>query len=105
MNLPSKLKFIDPKLHRAFNLLPSGNADDQQLYAGLLKAFQNIEKNAFCGTPIPTKQIPAIYMKKYHIYGLWKYDLPDSWRLWYTIENDQILVVSILLEWMDHKKT
>lgn len=105
MTLPSNLKFIDPRLHRAFNQLPSGNTDDRQLYAGLLRAFQDIEKNAFCSTPIPTKQIPVVYMNKYHIYSLRKYDLPDGWQLWYSIENDRILVVSILLEWREHKKT
>lgn len=44
-------------------------------------------------------------MNKYHIYSLRKYDLPDGWQLWYSIENDRILVVSILLEWREHKKT
>jgi len=29
--------------------------------------------------------------------------LPDAWRLLYSIENQEILVVSIILEWMDHK--
>ena len=31
------------------------------------------------------------------------YDLPNGWRLIYTIETNEILVLAIILEWFDHK--
>lgn len=45
---------------------------------------------------------PAEYLKKYKVKNLWKYNLPDAWRLIYSIEQGQLLVIAIVLEWMDH---
>ena len=73
------------------------------MYDWLIRAFKDIEVNAFCGVQIPTRLIPKVYLKKYTIKNLWKYNLPNVWRLLYSIENNRILVVSIILEWMDHK--
>jgi len=42
-------------------------------------------------------------IKKYKISNLWKYDLTNGWRLIYTIESDEIRIISIILEWFDHK--
>lgn len=52
---------------------------------------------------ISEKLWPNEYIKKYKITNLWKYDLPDGWRLIYTIESNKIKIVSIILEWFDHK--
>ena len=103
MKLPSKLKFTDSKIRQAFEKLSNGNTGERQLYDWLLRAFEDIEENAFCGIQIPTRLIPKVYLKKYGIKNLWKYNLPNAWRLLYSIENNRILVVSIVLEWMNHK--
>jgi hypothetical protein len=103
MKLLSKLKFADKKLQESFGKLSRGNAEERQLYDWLLRAFNDIEENAFCGIQIPTRLIPEAYNKKYPIKNLWKYNLPNAWRLLYSIENNKIFVVSIVLEWMDHK--
>jgi len=73
------------------------------MYNLLSRALEDIENNAFCGIQIPKKLIPADYIKKYNIKNLWKYNLPDAWRLIYSIQGKNLLVFSIILEWMDHK--
>jgi len=103
MKLVSKVKFTDKKIHVAFEELRNGNADERKMYDWLVRAFKDIEANAFCGIQIPTRLIPKVYQKKYVIKNLWKYNLPNAWRLLYSIENNRILVVSIVLEWMSHK--
>lgn len=103
MKLPSKLKFTDNKIRLAFDKLSSGNSEQRQLSNWLARAFKDIEENAFCGIQIPNKLIPKTYQKKYDIKNLWKYDLPNAWRLLYSIEDNKVLVISIILEWMDHK--
>ncbi len=36
--------------------------------------------------------------------NLWKYDLPDGWRIIYTITTpNKIEILAIILEWSDHK--
>ena len=103
MKLPSKIQFADEKVKKAFFELENAKGDEKQLYEFLERAFNDIEENAFCGIQIPKKQIPKDYVKKYGIKNLWKYNLPNAWRLIYSIESNQILVLSIVLEWMDHK--
>ncbi|MBU2633629.1 MAG: type II toxin-antitoxin system RelE/ParE family toxin [Nanoarchaeota archaeon] len=103
MNLPSKVKFFDEKLKKAFEELQKGKGEEKKLYEWLERAFKDIEENAFCGIQVPKKIIPREYIQKYKIHNLWKYNLPNSWRLLYSIENQDIIVVSIILEWMNHK--
>ena len=101
MILPSKIKFADEKLKIAFERLMESKED--QLYKFLTRAFSDIELNAFCGIQIPKKLIPKEYLKRYNVSNLWKYNLPNAWRLLYSIERDDVIVISIILEWMDHK--
>lgn len=104
MKLPTNLRFSNKKVQQAFEDLKIGNPEQQKLYERLLSAFRDIQENAFCGIQIPTRLVPKVYLKKYHIKNLWKYNLPDAWRLLYSIENHKIHVISIVLEWMNHKK-
>ena len=32
-----------------------------------------------------------------------EYDLPNGWRLIYTIESDDLKIMNIILEWFSHK--
>ena len=101
MKLPSKVKFADENVKEAFEEL--SELGESKVYNWLVRAFKDIEENAFCGIQIPKRLIPKEYVKKYNVHNLWKYNLPDAWRLIYSIENQEILVVSIILDWMDHK--
>ena len=67
------------------------------------RAMKDIKNNPSCGTKIPKKLWPRVYIEKYNILNLWKYDLPNSWRLIYTIKEDDIQVIGVILEWFDHK--
>jgi hypothetical protein len=48
--------------------------------------------------------MPKEYIKKYGIENLWKYNLPNAWRLLYSVARDEVMVISIVLEWLPHKK-
>jgi len=44
-------------------------------------------------------------IKKYRIRNLWKYDLPDGWRLLYSITTPtKVEILSIIIEWFNHKE-
>lgn len=103
MILPSKVRFADKKVQKAFEELVDSYKNERKIYDWLIRAFQDIEENAFCGIQIPKRLIPMTYLNKYKINNLWKYNLPNAWRLLYSVENQEILVVSIILNWMDHK--
>ena len=52
----------------------------------------------------PDHPVSEEYSSKYKVKNLWKYDLPKGWRLIYSIANSEIVVVSLILEWFDHKE-
>ena len=102
--MKSEIVFADRKIKKAFEKLKISKTEDRKLYEFLLRAFEDLEKNASSGIQIQKKLIPKEYTNKYgSLDNLWKYDLPNGWRLIYTIKKDQIIVLSIILEWMDHK--
>ena len=102
MKLPSKITFAEDKLKKAFEKLKEDKTEDTQLYKFLVRAFKDIEENAFCGIRISKKLIPKEYKKKYGIDNLWKYNLPNAWRIIYSVGKEELIVVSIVLEWLDH---
>ncbi|MFA6023300.1 MAG: hypothetical protein WC781_04385 [Candidatus Pacearchaeota archaeon] len=104
MILPSETRFVEESVKEAFYDLENGDSSEKELFKFISQAMDNIEKNAFCGIQIPKIQIPKEYIKKYGIANLWKYDLPNAWRLIYTIRGGKAIVVSVILEWMSHKE-
>ncbi len=101
--MKSQIVFADEKLKKEFEELKE--IKEIKLYEQLSKAFRNLEGNSFCGIQIPKELIPKEYHKKYgEITNLWKYNLPDAWRLIYTIKNNKVALLSIVLEWMNHKE-
>ena len=101
--MKSKVFFGDEQLKAAFDDLKTSKTEDKNLYKWISRAIDDIEENAFCGVQVPKKQIPKEYIKKYEIDNLWKYDLPSAWRLLYSVAGDKVQIVSIVLEWLDHK--
>ena len=105
MELTCEVKFGDENLKKAYLELESGKFEDKQLKEWLDQAVNEVRSNAFCGIQIPKRLIPKEYNKKYGpLTNLWKYNLPNAWRLIYTIKRDEVIVLSIVLEWMSHKE-
>lgn len=102
--MKSKIVFADIKIKESFEKLKDSRTENKQLYQWLLRAFRDLEQNAFCGIQIPKRLIPKKYIQKYSIDNLWKYNLPNAWRLIYSVAADKVIVISIIIEWMDHKK-
>ena len=79
--MKSKVVFADSKLKEVFEKFKDSKTEDQKLYKWLNRAFDDIAEDAFCGIQIPKKLIPKVYIEKYGIDNLWKYNLPNAWRL------------------------
>ena len=103
MKLPSKYRFVDEDIKKAFYKLENGDSSEKELFRFINQALQNIEENAFCGIQIPKRLIPKEYSQKTGVDNLWKYDLPRGWRLIYSIAREEVIVISLILEWFDHK--
>ena len=79
-------------------------AKDQELYRHIENAFNNIKEDPVCGIKIPQRLIPREWVKKFAVNNLYKYNLPDAWRLFYSLVGSQIEIVAIILGCFDHKE-
>jgi len=92
--------FIDNKVKGEYE---KAKYENPQLFRFLERATNDLKESPFCGIKIPKNLWPKDYVKRYSIDNLWKYDMPNAWRLIYTISKDQIKILAIILEWFDHK--
>ena len=103
--MKSKVVLADMKLKESLEKLKHSKQEDRNVHKWIERALSDLEKDAFCGIQIPKRLIPAEYLKKFgRLDNLWKYNLPNAWRLIYTVKKDQVVVLSIILEWMRHKE-
>ncbi|MEW5759198.1 MAG: hypothetical protein AB1779_00355 [Candidatus Thermoplasmatota archaeon] len=102
--MKSRVVFADKKVKEAYEKLRDSTTEDKKLYLWLNRAFDDLAENAFCGIQIPKKLIPKEYIKKYGIDNLWKYNLPNAWRLLYSVARDEVIIISIIIEWLSHKR-
>lgn len=97
---PSQVVFISEELEKNFDKLSETN----QIKKSIKRAIEDLKQNAFWGIRIPKKLFPEEYVSKYNITNLWKYDLPDGWRLIYTVTSEnKVELISAILEWFNHK--
>ena len=81
---------------------------DNKIHKQLLKAIEreedNLRTDMHHGIQIEKSKIPKEYIHQYGITNLWKIDLPGYWRMTYTIVGNEFEIISVLLEFMDHKE-
>ncbi len=99
----ASVAFVSEKLKEKFGELKEGKFEDQKLYKFIERAINDLKNKPGCGIRIPKNIWPKEYVNQYQVTNLWKYDLPNGWRLIYTIEADDIVIVSIILKWFNHK--
>jgi len=99
--MESKVIFSDRELREAFNEL---SKSDPRLYKEITIALNDIKQNAFFGRNVKKKLIPKKFRQKYNITNLWIYNLRKDWRLLYSITNNEVEVLAIVLDWMNHKE-
>ena len=98
---PSVVVFISDELENTFNELK----EDDPIKKGIVRAIKDLRVNAFSGIQVPKRLFPKEYIVKYGINNLWKYDLPNGWRLLYTITaENEVELISAILEWFNHKE-
>jgi Txe/YoeB family toxin of Txe-Axe toxin-antitoxin module len=97
---PSEVVFANEKIGEAFRELK----EEDDLKKSIKRAILDIQTNAYSGIQIPKRLFPKEYVLKYKINNLWKYDLPDGWRLIYTLNPlNRVEILSVILEWFNNK--
>ena len=75
-------------------------------YAALWRSINEKEalllKNPAYGTKIQRRLIPKEYIIMHGIDNLWKINLAGYWRMIYTLDTNEVRIIAIVLDIMDH---
>jgi len=81
-----------------------GHGEARYLLGIIDKAIVKLKQDREAGKRIPKRLIPREYIVKYGVTNLWKLNLDRYWRMIYTIVGDQIRLVSVIIEVLNHKR-
>ncbi len=74
----------------------------------MIKAITNkfglIKNNPHYGNPIAKNIIPKKYYKNYGITNLFRVELPNYWRMLYTLASNETEIIIFVLGIMNHKE-
>lgn len=78
---------------------------ERSILKSILQKSELIKSNFQYGDPIAKKLIPEEYVKKYGITNLFRVELPNFWRMLYSVEEGetQIEIIAFVLDIIDHK--
>ncbi|MFA5247449.1 MAG: type II toxin-antitoxin system RelE/ParE family toxin [Candidatus Micrarchaeia archaeon] len=97
------MAFADERVRTAFQRLKSGRSEERRLAELIDRAIRELLVNPLAGVVVPRRLWPQEYVRRYHIANLRKYDLPEGWRLIYFLKGNEVEIITVLLEWFDHK--
>ena len=86
------------------------NASKSQIDNSILNAINNkveiIKINSHYGNPIQKDRIPNEYIIKYNIKNLFRVELPNYWRMLYTLTNNdsEVHIIAFVLDIINHKE-
>ena len=78
------------------------SSKDITLLNAINRIFDILISNPFYGENAKKDLIPKEYKQKYDADNLFIADLPDYWRMIYTLESDEIEIIAFVLDIIDH---
>ena len=99
---------LSPEAKEVYETL-NRKAPDSKIERTILNALSMkidlIKNNIHYGQPIAKKLIPQEYFAKYGITNLFRVELPNSWRMLYTLSNgeSEVEIIAFILDMVDHK--
>ena len=97
----NKVVFLNEEVERLFETL----SDDDPLKKGIKQAIKEIGENCQAGEHIsPNSILSENCLRKYGAKNIRVFDLPLFYRLIYSIAPNEIEIISVILDWPDHKK-
>lgn len=79
-------------------------SDHQVLFNSIKQKIDFLKANPRYGIHISKDKIPKEYIQKFDINNLWKINLSGAWRMLYSIRGNEIEILSLILDILDHKK-
>ncbi|MEW6748735.1 MAG: hypothetical protein AB1295_03450 [Candidatus Micrarchaeota archaeon] len=79
---------------------------EQTFLNAVNKKIELIKSNVHYGDSVAKKLIPSEYKTKYGVDNLFRVELPNYWRMLYTLTEgeSQIEIIAFVLDMIDHKE-
>lgn len=97
----ARIVYADNKIKKSFKKL---ELRDKEFFDHVKNAMRNIAKDPACGIKLSKKLIPKEFIKKYQINNLYKYNLPNAWRLLYSLTGAKVELLALILSCLNHKQ-
>jgi mRNA-degrading endonuclease RelE of RelBE toxin-antitoxin system len=81
-----------------------GDGEAEYLLKLIDKGIAKLIENHEGGQKIQKTMWPKYYVNKYGINNLWRLRLDDYWRMIYTVVGEQVRIVAVILEVLNHKE-
>ncbi len=94
------------KIYKFLNYKSQTSKTERMILNALNKKIEIIKINAHYGDPISKNLIPIEYKEKYGNINLFRIELPQFWRMLYTLTNNetQIEIIAFVIDILDHKR-
>ena len=92
------------EVYKHLNEEASKSKTDQTILKAINKKVELIKANPHYGNPIAKKLIPQEYKDKYNVSNLFRVELPNFWRMLYTLTDGElnIEIIAFVLDIIDH---
>jgi len=92
------------KVYKHLNEEAPKSKTDQTILKAINKKVELIKANPHYGNPIAKKLIPQEYKDKYSVSNLFRIELPNFWRMLYTLTDGEtnIEIIAFVLDVIDH---
>lgn len=79
-------------------------SDHQILLRSIQEKLALLKINPEYGIHIARQKIPLEYARKHDITNLWKVNLAGAWRMLYTIRSNEIEILAIVFDILNHRE-
>ena len=92
------------EVYRYLNREAPNSKTERTILNAINKKIELIKENIHYGNPIAKNLIPKEYKEKYGISNLFRVELPNFWRMLYSLTDGEtkIEIVAFVLDLIDH---
>lgn len=103
--MPTKVIFMPPAKETYIHLRNNARSKiERTLLRAIDRKIEIIKINHRYGNPIAKILIPKEYKQEYGASNLFRVELPNFWRMLYTVKDKEIEIIAFILDIVNHKE-